>query len=60
MTDSRVFRIVVMGFVDLEITGWVNVTDHEPTFFSTSIKEMTTYCDYDSCKSSFVSMKVMD
>ena len=26
-----------MGSVDSEITGWVNVTDHESTFFSTSV-----------------------
>ena len=31
------FRISVMGSVDSEITGWVNVTDHESTFFSTSV-----------------------
>ena len=31
------FRISIMGSIDLEIMGRVNVTDHESTFFSTSV-----------------------
>lgn len=31
------FRISIMGSIDLEIMGRVNVTDHESNFFSTSV-----------------------